>query len=186
MEKWVDIKDYEGLYQISSLGRVYSIKRNTSKGGLLKITTDKSTGYRVVTLSKNGVSKNFLIHRLVAEAFIPNPNNYSQIDHIVPVSNGGDDCADNLRWASVKINSNNPISLENKSKAQLKVSQKKSQSMQGKCVRKLLQYDKEGKLLNVYPNIKYTCIDKGWNYKTIVSAISKKVKAYGFYWKSAS
>lgn len=185
MEKWTDITGYEGLYLISSLGRVYSFKRNRSKGGFLKLTTDKKTGYRVITLSKNGVSKIFRVHRLVANAFIPNPNNYPQVDHILPVSNGGDDSVENLRWVSVKTNANNVISLKNKSKAQINVSQKKSQSMQGKCVRKLLQYDKKGNLLNVYPNIKYTCIDNGWNYKTITTAIYKNVSAYGYFWKTS-
>ena len=89
-EIWVDIKDYEGLYQVSNKGRVKSLKRiaRHSSGGnkilkekLLKQTVNKR-GYVVVTLYKDGVSKQFKIHTLVAVAFIPNIENKPYIDHI--------------------------------------------------------------------------------------------------------
>ena len=90
-EVWKDIKDYEGLYQVSNLGRIKSLSRfhytgwGKNKGyikkeKILKPRYDKK-GYQMVVLYKNGIGKNFKVHRLVAEAFIPNPNNLPQINH---------------------------------------------------------------------------------------------------------
>ena len=75
-EVWKDVKGYEGLYVVSSLGRVRGIKR----GGVLGNSITR--GYKIVTLSKNGVPKTFTVHRVVATAFIPNPENKPEIDHI--------------------------------------------------------------------------------------------------------
>ena len=92
IEIWKDIKDYEGLYQVSNLGRVRSLDRvvlqkngflKTIKGKILspnKCGSLKYGGYLFIGLSKESVVKRKYIHRLVAEAFIPNPNNYSEIN----------------------------------------------------------------------------------------------------------
>lgn len=185
-EIWKDVPGYFGLYQVSNYGRIKSLGNATHKGEhILKPTKDKTTGYHRVSFSKNGAVKNYSVHRLVAVAFIPNPNNYPFVDHIIPVANGGNDAVTNLRWVTSKMNANNPISLKNSSKAQLSASDKKSKSMIGKNTKKLLQYDRSGNLLNTYPNIKYTCMKKGYNFKTIATAIHRGTTAYGYYWKSA-
>jgi hypothetical protein len=111
MEMWEDIKDYEGLYQISNLGNVKSIKKGIVVGDIIK------GGYRRIPLYKNGKYKRFMIHRLVAEAFVKNPDNKPEIDHID--GNSLNNMADNLRWCSHKENLNNPITLKRKSIAQL-------------------------------------------------------------------
>lgn len=83
MEIWKDIKGYEGLYQISNYGRVKSLgngNSNNSKERILKPAKLKD-GYLYVILSKQGKRKGFKIHRLVAQAFIENPNNYPQVNH---------------------------------------------------------------------------------------------------------
>ena len=67
-EIWKDIRDYEGIYEISNFGRVKREKK------ILK-SSKNSMGYYLVSLSKNGKSKTYSIHRLVAETFIPNPSN---------------------------------------------------------------------------------------------------------------
>lgn len=189
-EIWKDIEGYEELYQVSNLGRVKSLTHKTGnrliKGKLLKPVKDKyNYNYEKVSLCKSGVIRNYCVHFLVAVAFVANPNNYPQIDHIVPVSNGGTNVASNLRWVTVKMNANNAKTLQNKSKAQLSVSDKKSKSMIGKNTKKMLQYDRSGNLINTYPNIKYTCMEKGYNLKTITTAIHRGTTAYGYYWKSA-
>jgi hypothetical protein len=72
-EVWKDIKNYEGLYEVSNFGNVRSLKYGKIK--YLKPAKNKG-GYYFVILCKNGKTKNFRIHRLVANAFIENPNNY--------------------------------------------------------------------------------------------------------------
>lgn len=124
VEEWRDIAGYEGLYQVSDWGRVRSIDRVIKylvKGkypaerifkGQIIAPFKLNSGYLAVTLNKSSKGHNKTIHRLVAEAFIPNPENKPQIDHIIPVSNGGTDEVWNLRWATPPENSNNPITKE--------------------------------------------------------------------------
>lgn len=75
MEEWKPIKDYEGLYWVSNMGRVKSSKQ------ILKPLINKR-GYYVVALYKNKKRKTAYIHRLVAEAFVPNPDNLPEVNHI--------------------------------------------------------------------------------------------------------
>lgn len=109
-EIWKDIKDLEGWYQISNIGRVKRLKKRHCNHGktnvvirdyILTPIVDKK-GYLTVTLPINGGRKIFKIHRLVAEAFIPNPENKAQIDHIN--RNVADNCVENLRWCTNKEN----------------------------------------------------------------------------------
>ena len=81
-EEWRDIEEYEGLYQISNLGRVRSLNCRGHKGciGILTPRLD-GKGYEMVALYKEGKARNTKVHRLVAQAFIPNPNNYQQVNH---------------------------------------------------------------------------------------------------------
>ena len=97
-EIWKDIKEYEGLYQISNLGNVRSIK---NKIHLLK-TIDDGKGYEKVRLCKKGIIKSFRVHRLVAQAFIDNPNNYSEINH--KDNNRSNNSVNNLEWCDREYN----------------------------------------------------------------------------------
>lgn len=85
VEFWKDINDYEGLYQVSNLGRVKSLTRILKDGRKWEEKIIKpgnnGHGYLQVNLHKNGKQKNFFIHRLVAEAFIPNPDNLPYVNH---------------------------------------------------------------------------------------------------------
>lgn len=97
-EIWRSIKDYEGLYEVSNWGRV----RNTRTGRVLKPRFSGYYHYYCVNLSKNGEAKNYLIHRLVAEAFVPNPYKRNEVDHINNIKT--DNRADNLQWIKHKEN----------------------------------------------------------------------------------
>lgn len=90
MEEWKDIEGYEGLYQVSNEGRVKSLYREIAyKDGRKKIIRERilhnflsDLGYYHVMLSKNGVPRRYKVHRLVAKAFIANPNNLPIINHM--------------------------------------------------------------------------------------------------------
>lgn len=109
-EIWKPIKDFEGYYEVSNIGRVRSLNyKRTGKGKILKNIEDYK-GYLEVVLTKNGKRKQFKVHRLVAEAFIPNPENKPCIDHINTIKS--DNRVENLRWVTYKENSNNEKTLE--------------------------------------------------------------------------
>lgn len=92
-----DIPGYEGLYQVFPCGRVYSVR---SKKWLKQAYNN--WGYPIVTLFKNGVGSTKLVHRLVAQKFIPNPTNLPQVNHID--ENIKNPCVYNLEWCDNKYN----------------------------------------------------------------------------------
>ena len=112
-ELWKDIAGFDGWYQVSSIGRVKRLKkvhcnhgkRNIVKRELiLKQSLDRK-GYLTVTVSNGIERKTQKVHRLVAKAFIPNPDNKPQVDHINRIRT--DNRVENLRWATAKENSRN-------------------------------------------------------------------------------
>lgn len=96
-EIWKDIPEYEGLYQVSNLGRIKSLRRNK----LMSLNTG-SIEYYQVKLTKNKVIRSYLLHRLVAITFIPNPSNLKEINH--KDSNKLNNYIDNLEWVTSKQN----------------------------------------------------------------------------------
>lgn len=97
-KKWKDINGYEGLYKISSSGEIYSLISGKER----KLKVSKSNGYVLVDLYKDGVGKWFRVHRLVAEAFIPNPNDLPIVMHID--NNKQNNHYSNLKWGTVSEN----------------------------------------------------------------------------------
>ena len=117
-EEWKDIKGYEGLYQVSNTGKVRSLDRKVYnrgsysnfcflKGKILKPRCSKSRGLSHGYLRVALCQKQFCIHRLVAEAFIDNPNKLPYVDHID--TNIDNNCVENLRWCTASENLSNPI-----------------------------------------------------------------------------
>lgn len=126
-EIWRPVKNYEGLYEVSNFGRVRSLTRKvkTSKGitqtwiGKMLTPGKSGNGYYYVTLSKNGKSKARRVHILVAQAFLPNKENYQQVNHIDGDKSNND--FSNLEWCTPHQNIkhavsnglfNNPIILQ--------------------------------------------------------------------------
>lgn len=92
-----DIKGYEGLYGITSCGKVWSYKRKK-----FLVPTDNGNGYLQVLLCKNGKVKSYRIHRLVAEAYIPNTDNLPDVDHID--NDKTHNYVNNLQWTTHRDN----------------------------------------------------------------------------------
>ena len=118
-EIWKDIEGYEGLYQVSNLGRVRSLDRvyeaikghpQYCKGKILKAFIHPQTHYCVTDLWKNNKRVHVKTHRLVAKAFIPNLDNKPFIDHIN--RDRQDNRVENLRWVTKVENMNNPLTLK--------------------------------------------------------------------------
>jgi hypothetical protein len=107
-EKWEPINGFAGMYEVSNFGRVRSVDRFDSfgrfrKGGLRKLRLD-CDGYVLVTLSKENRSYTRKVHRLVAEAFIPNPERLPQVNHLD--EHPGNNFVTNLEWCTAKQNAN--------------------------------------------------------------------------------
>lgn len=104
-EEWRPVVGYEGLYEVSNLGRVVSLHYRHSNRRV-ELKPFNQIGYLRAQLNKNGLRRKFLVHTLVATAFIPNPLHRTEIDHI----NGdrGDNRVSNLRWCTRSENLMNP------------------------------------------------------------------------------
>ena len=122
IEEWrtavYDGEVYEGLYKVSNLGRILSLNyRNTGKAEL-RTPVEMSNGYLQIGLSKNGECKKCYVHRLVAQTFIPNPDNLPEINHID--EDKTNNRVDNIEWKSHKDNINHGTRTERVAKARSK------------------------------------------------------------------
>lgn len=143
-EIWRPIVGYEGLYEVSSTGRIRSVDRivfqqgrNQMYRGKIMMPYKNNSGYYAIRLSKNNKKNNELVHRIVAKAFIPNPNNYPVINHKdeVRINNN----ISNLEWCTYKYNINYGTARERLSEAN---------------GQKVAQYDLNGNLIKLYKSIK--------------------------------
>lgn len=148
-EIWKDIEGYEGMYQVSNYGRVKNLERYSAQNHLLPekllSITHAAWGYCDVSLYKNGVREHKKPHRLVAEAFIPNPDNLPEVDHID--TNKDNNRADNLRWCTHQENHMNP--LTRKLKHDINVGKKLTPEAIEKLSKKVEMY-KDGILVHTF------------------------------------
>lgn len=187
-EVWKDIEGYEGLYQISNLGRVKSLKRkvkgNKNQGERFQYErimkqTICSTGYYSVTLKKDTI-KTYKVHRLIAQAFIPNPNNYLIINH--KDGNKLNNDIYNLEWCTYSHN------VKEAYKMGLCEKQRENSRKRFKeCNKKINKYTKDGQYICTYNKMTDALFDLGINEKNGVSNISNCCKgirksAFGYKW----
>ena len=196
-EIWKDIKGYEGIYQVSSEGRVRSLNRidnnnHPLKGVILKPYISNS-GYLLVGLYKQQKRDRKLLHRLVAEAFIPNPENKPEIDHINTIKTDNTVFLNedgsinyektNLRWTTRKENINNPLT---KTKMQINA-RKPSKGKYGKKHHRskpIIQYDKEGNFIKEWDCANDVERVLGISNKHIGSVcLGKRKSCGGYIWK---
>lgn len=168
-EIWKDKKDYEGLYQVSNWGRVKSFK--FGKERILKQFTNND-GYLQVHLCKNGKLKTFLVHRLVAEAFLDNPNNLPQVNH--KDENPQNNNVENLEFCSAKYNTN--FGTRNK-----RISDKNTN---GKLSKPVLQFTLDGQFVKEWPSVRQAEREGGFNQSHITDCCRGKIKTHkNFIWK---
>lgn len=181
-EIWKDVEGFEGLYMVSNFGNVKSL--NYAKRGYAKILSPKKNnrGRLWVELRNCGNKKQFLIHRLVAMAFIPNPNNYPQINHID--ENPQNNNVENLEWCTGEYNIKCYLKMHPPYKRKVK---NYSSKYQKRIDLKVKQYTKNGELVKVWENSRQVQLENGWNDWAISECCKRKRKsAYGFVWQYAN
>ena len=197
-EIWKPVIGYEGFYEVSSLGRLRSVDRidvNTEgdkrllSGKIIKLHKD-SHGYLIAVISKNGVHKTVKIHRLVAMAFIPNPDCKRFVDHINTIRD--DNRVENLRWVTARENNLNSITRKRMRVAATKdngsgwktiESRNKNKSAHAEIP--VLQLTMDGDLVKRYRSISSAFEETGIQRATIIGVLKGRFRqAGGFLWKA--
>lgn len=164
MELWRDIQGYEGLYQVSNYGRVRSLERVIMRSNgksqpigkkILRFATDKD-GYLIASLRKGGIKRMKKVHRLVAEAFIPNPQNLPQVNH--KDENKSNNNVDNLEWCTASYNINYGTRKEKVSSRERK---------------EVFQYSLDGELVKIWVSIA-ECGNNGYSSGAVSQCCNNK------------
>lgn len=171
-EAWKDVSGFEGLYRISNYGNIQTLKSKNyqcKKEGYLTPTITPN-GYGVVTLCNKSHREKWLVHRLVAVHFVPNPNGYPHINH--KDENKLNNNCSNLEWCTIKYN--NAYGT-----ARIRQSETRSNPV--------AQYTLEGKLIAVYRSIQIASRLLGFSEKNIqIACRTPNATAYNYLWKRFS
>lgn len=174
-EIWKDIKGYEGLYQVSNLGRVKSVEKIDSSGRLRKEKLRKlqdNRGYLEIVLRKSNETQQFSVHRLVYETFVGEIPEGMQVNHIN--ENKSDNRVDNLNLMTPKENSNWGTGIE----------RHRNQLINGKKSKPVLQYDKDGNFIKEWVSLSEIKRQLGFNVGHISYCCNGKYnQAYEYKWK---
>ena len=186
-EIWRDIKGYEGLYQVSNLGRVRSVthdivdslgRRSTKEGKILSLRKSSQTGYPTINLLKDGDTTSCNIHRLVAEAFIPNPNNLPCVNH--KDESRDNNCVDNLEWCSYQYNNTYGTAQKRRTESLARF-----YDTHDEVLKPVVQYSTKGELIREYRSIREAERTLGLEVSSGISACCahKLNTAYGYVWR---
>lgn len=180
-EIWKDITGFEGLYQVSNFGRIKSLDRKIKyKDGRTRVflskilkTGNNGHGYLIVNLSKNGKTKMFYVHRLVAETFIPNPNNLPQVNH--KDENTYNNYLNNLEFCTSNYNAN--YGRRNEKFTQTKIE---------KYGKRVEQYDLNGVFIKLFKSISLASKEMKCCPEAISNCCKGKSKtSCGYIWRYA-
>lgn len=186
-EIWKDIEGYEGLYQVSNIGRVRSLDMliNNHRGVYLKhkrikAISNASGGYKSVCLSKKGKRKTCLLHILVAKAFIPNPLRKRTVNH--RDCNKANNCVSNLEWATDSENIKHAFLHGLKKSPKAQIGKFGFKSPRGVSVIQIDKYTNE--IIFIYGSAHDAQRYTGVHYSDILSCTKGKLKtAGGFIWR---
>ena len=169
VEQWKPVVGYEGLYEVSNMGRARSFPRKGTKGGVIGVSYDSNKHYAHIALTKHGKSRTVSLHRVVAKAWIPNPENKPQVNHM-----DGDKTnnrVDNLEWVT---------NLENMHHALEHGLQKGYVYAIESNMRGVFQ-KKNGEVIAMYPCIKYAQFVTGVCNQNIFKVCQGKRRSAGGY-----
>lgn len=171
-EIWKDIKNYEGLYQVSNLGKV----RN-SKGDILYQGSIKG-GYKRVQLHNTKKAKSLLVHRLVAEAFIPNPENKPYINHKNSCTT--DNTISNLEWCTPSENTIHGYKYGNMKNG----NKKRATTCKENFSKKVRQYDLKMNLIKEYESLSEASKANNFSKSNLCRCCNMETqKANGYIWR---
>ena len=186
LEIWRDLPDYEGIYQVSNLGNVKSLDRIDASGhsrkGFIMKQKINNKGYFSIALCKNGKYKFYQVHRLVAQTFLPNPNNLPQVNH--KNEDKTDNRVENLEWCTIEYNCNYGTRNE---RAGLSNSIAQSGKDKPYKYKKIIQLDVDGNIIKQFCSIKQAVEELNIKQPNISSCLIGKCKTTGGYkWQYAS
>lgn len=182
IKKWKDILGYEGWYQASNIGEIKRIKPYKNqyaewKSNKILKPTKSRKGYLYVTLRKNDLSSRIFVHRIIAKTYIPNYENKPYINHIDgnPLNNN----VSNLEWCTQKENMIHCYNvLKHKSSNYKKYGEKSSNH------RKVIQLDRNRKVIKIWDCIKNASLSLNIKPTSISNCLTKRSKtAGGFIWE---
>lgn len=173
-EIWKTIEDYPN-YMVSNMGRVKSLRYGKEK--IMKLKNDND-GYALINLYKNKKHITFKVHRLVAEAFLQNPENKTEIDHIN--TDRTDNRVENLRWVNRKENCNNPLTKKHISVGKLG----KNRGKEHFASKPIIQLTKNNEFVKIWENAQDVAREMNlYSGANIHSCCYGKLKtAYGYKW----
>ena len=178
---------YVGLYKVSNWGRILSLDyRHTGKAELMN-PFETTNGYLHVELSKNGETKTCKVHRLVAQTFLPNPENKPQVNHKIEGDEGKkinmvifnedgtiDKERTTIEWVTAKENNDYGTRNERAGKT----------NTNGKCSKRVLQFTLDGEFVREWPSTREIERQLGYNNANISACcLGKRKSAYGFRWE---
>lgn len=178
-EEWKDVVGFEGKYMVSSLGRVVSLsfpieagKLHYQRNQIIKRQKKEQNGYLSTGLSVGrNRNRTVKVHRLVASAFLPNPDNLPVINHLD--EDKTNNRVDNLEWSTTRSNINYGTGTERSTRTRI--------ATFCNC-KKVAKLDNDGNILRVYNGLRYAAEDIHRDYSAISGAIKRGGKCAGFYW----